>query len=140
MKKLITAILILALLLPAAALAGNNRIVEHYTVLIDAETTKTGKGASPFDFDSLTIDLYLSSEEGQGYLNIARFIQNIYLNDGMIPVSLVDIHGTTYIVNGAGTNIRLRKDEETGDLWIEYGSNFLRMHRVEPFLLHADYE
>lgn len=140
MKRIVSLILILAMLLPAAALASNNRIVDHYTVLIDAETTKTGKGASPFDFDSLTIDLYLSSEEGHGYLNIARFIQNIYLNDGMIPVSLVDINGTQYIVNGSGTNIRIRKDEETDDLWIEYRSHFLRMHRVEPFSLYADYE
>lgn len=140
MKKLITVILILALILPAAALAADSYLVEHYALLIDAESAKTGKDASPFDFDSLTIDLYMTADQEHGYLNITRSVYGVFLNDGMIQVRLVDIDGSLYIVTGSGDNFPVRKDDETGDMWIAYGASFFRMHRVEPFNLYSDWQ
>ena len=55
MKKLITIILILALLLPAAALADDPYIEKHYVLQLERVGTKID--SSLFNFDTIAIDL-----------------------------------------------------------------------------------
>ena len=67
MKKLITIILILALALPALALAesdGPLYVNKHYTMHLDSHENGfvSGKGGRIFTFDSYTLDLYLMTE------------------------------------------------------------------------------
>lgn len=138
MKKIIAIILILAVILPSAALSEELYIAKHYSILINSHELITGKGSASFDFDSLTIDLYIKGDGESGYLNITRCIAGIFLNDGMLPVRIVTIGGEKYIVSDSGSNLTLREDEGSNDLWISYGNSYFKLHYVEPFNLYSD--
>ena len=141
MKKLITMLLILAILLPAAALAEDNyRIVKHYALLIDSHAGDAvpPKGGSYFDFDSLTLDLFLASDDKTGYIIETQCISGIFFNNGMKKVTLVEMNGNTYLVDDAGNHINLQTDEN-GDLWIDFGIGYyFRMRPVDHVSVYKD--
>ena len=142
MKKLLTLLLILALLLPAAALAEDHdpfRIVKHYSLHIDsyAGSAMPAKGGSVFDFDSETYDLYLASDGVPGYLITTTCTTGFFINSGMSKVSVVTLNGQTFLLDPAGNHINIMYDEN-GDLWIDLGLHYYRMHLVDHFSLYYD--
>ena len=142
MKKLLTIILAVALILPAAALADDPYIVRHYTLHIDGvrANSSSGKGGSAvFDFDSFTADLYLTADLEHGYYMETTSASGIFLNSGMTQVRLVEVGGNLYLADGAGNN-RPAKYDEAGDLWINYGRGFYRFQLVEPFSVYSDWK
>ena len=136
MKKLL--IIVFILFLCSSASADNVCLTEHYSALVDARSSVSGKGASMFDYDSLTLDLYLSDDSTTGYLNITTCISGIFFNDAMNPVRIATVNGQMYLVSGNGTNLRIERDAESQDIWIEYGQHMYRMRRVEPLSIYAD--
>ena len=141
MKKLITIILIMALLLPAAALADDTfRITEHYTVLIDgrADEAKSAKGDRIFtDFDSKTIDLYLASDSVTGYYIETTCIYDTFINSGMCKIKKVELNGQQMLVDDAGNSISIITDED-GNIWINVGQLYVRMKKAEPVNTYYD--
>lgn len=108
MKKLLTIILILALLLPAAALAenggrniGNNSVFGKWTLYFDArEYNKTA--LYPMDFDIQSIDLYV-------FENGSCFIVPFEIKNGsmsqMLPLSGIWIGSESEITMQFGDQV-----------------------------------
>jgi len=140
MKKLITLILILAMILPAAALADDPfRIVQHYSLHIDsyAGSAMPPKGGTIFDFDSETYDLYLASDGETGFLISTTCTSGYFINSGMSKVSIVTLNGQTFLLDSAGNHTNIMYDEN-GELWIDMGLHYYRMHLVENFNMYYD--
>ena len=140
MKKLITLILILALALPALALADDAfRITKHYSMHIDsyAGDAMPPKGGKMFDFDSETVDLYLASDGTTGYLISTTCTAGLFINSGMAKVSVVDLNGQMFLLDDAGNHRNIRYDED-GDLWIDMGLHYYRMHLVDHVNMYRD--
>ena len=132
MKKLITIILILALAVPALALADGFYITDHYALTINsnADSAKMLYNTKIFDFDSKTVDLFFTSEEGTAYIITTTCISNIFFSSGMQKVKIVTLGGQTYVVDESGDHMALDWDEN-GDLWIDFGLSYFLMHHVE---------
>ena len=140
MKKLIALLLILALALPALAMAEDPfRITQHYSLHIDsyAGDAMPAKGGSVFDFDSETYDLYLASDGETGYLITTTCKAGYFLNSGMSKVSVIDLDGQKFLLDSAGNHIDIMYDEN-GELWIDLGLHYYRMHLVDHFSLYYD--
>ena len=140
MKKLITLILILALALPAIALADDPfRITKHYSLHIDtyAGDAMTAKGGKVFDFDSETYDLYLASDGTTGYLISTTCTAGLFINSGMAKVSVVDLNGQMFLLDDAGNHRNIMYDED-GDLWIDMGFHYFRMQLVDHVSIYED--
>lgn len=135
MKKLITIIMILALTLPALALADDPMYIDkHYSLFINSHDGQfvSGKGGRIFTFDSYTADLFLSSDGKTGYLIETTYVDGIFLNNGMSKVSLVEIGNKTALVYENGDNIEIERDENGRDLWMKMSRGFFRMRLVDP--------
>ena len=142
MKKLITAILILALLLPAAALAEDLCIARHYAIHIDGTSPalKTQNGGRLFDYDSFTMDLFLTNDLVNGYMFQTKYISGVFLNSGMIQCKIATVQDQKYLVNGSGDNFPIMEDDESDDLWINFGRGYFRMHLVDIFKSGTDWK
>ena len=135
MKKLITIILILALALPALALAeseGPLYVEKHYSLHIDSHDNgfNYGNGSRLFTFDSYTLDLYLMSDQKNGYLMETTCIDGIFLSSGTMEVKLVDFNGALRIVYSGGNYLTAEWDENGEDLWVTLDRGAFRMHPV----------
>ena len=142
MKRLITIILILAMIVPAAAVADAVYIARHYAIHIDATAPSlmTPTGGRLFDYDSFTMDLYLANDLENGYMFQTQYASGIFLNSGMIQCKIATIQDKKYLVNGSGDNYPIMDDDETGDLWIDFGRGFFRMHLVDTFSAGTDWK
>lgn len=138
MKKLITIVLILAMLLPAAACSESLRVVRHYSLLIDSATTASNSG-NMFDFDSLTVDLFITSDENLCYYIETTCIAGIFVSGGAVACRMIERGDTMMLVDESGNSRPIRKDESSGDLWIDIGRGFFRMRLVEPFDIYSDW-
>lgn len=133
MKKLISVLLILALLLPLAALADDFYIARHYSLHINAHTGKTTspKGGSMFDFDSVTMDLFLTSDGENGYMIETTCTSGIFFSSGIYQVRLVTVGGNSFIVDNNGNNYAVTFDENGTDLWLNTSRGLFRFRLVE---------
>ena len=138
MKKLIAVLLILVLSLPVFASA--EYLTDHYSLFISKQNIVSGKDASAFDFDSLTVDLYMLDDGEYAYIQITRCVSGIFLNNGMVKVRVADLGGTTYLVDGSGENLTVFNDESSDGLWITLGDSSFLMHRVQPFNMYSDWQ
>ena len=142
MKKLITVTLILALLLPAAAMtdALPFRIVEHYTLLIDSHEVSQN---APFnstvftDFDSMTLDWYVASDGQTGYIMKTTCMAGVFFNHGIQKITRVDIGDKSYLVDDSGNHMNIMTDEN-GEVWIDFGLSYFRMQKVEHIDAYTD--
>ena len=142
MKKLLTLILILALALPALAIADDPLYIDkHYSLFINSHDGQfvSGKGGRIFTFDSYTLDLYLCSDQKTGYLIETTYVDGIFLNSGMSKVSLVDIGNKTMLVYENGDNMEIERDENGRDLWIKMSRGLFRMVLIDPIDASADW-
>ena len=136
MKKLITLLLILALALPASTLAeseGPLYVEKHYSLHIDSHDNgfNYGNGSGRlFTFDSYTLDLYLMSDQKNGYLMETTCIDGIFLSSGTQEVKLVDFNGQLRIVYAGGNYFNAEWDENGEDLWITLERGDFRMQPV----------
>lgn len=142
MKKLVTIILILALLLPAASLADDLCIARHYTIHIDGTSPalRTQYGSRLFDYDSFTMDLFLTNDLVNGYMFQTQYTSGIFLNSGMIQCKIATVMDQKYLVNGSGDNFPIMEDDESDDLWINFGRGYFRMHLVDIFNSGTDWK
>lgn len=142
MKKLITVILILVLLLPVLAIADTwpDRIIEHYSLLIDSHEGRamTAVGSPIFgDFDSFTLDWYVLSDGKTGYILETECVSGVFLNHGVRKVTRVDRGGTSYLVDDDGNHLNIMTDDD-GTVWIEFGYGYCRMQKVTPISAYTD--
>ena len=142
MKKLTALLLILALAMPAAALAEDLYIVKHYTLHINAVLANASTGKSDtrlFDYDSFTADIYLTSDPGHGYYFETKCVAGIFVNSGMIPVRFVDIGNGMRMADGGGNSWPFKYDEEADEVWIDYGRGYFRFQPVDVFSIYEDW-
>jgi len=140
MKKLITMILILALALPALALAEDEYyITDHYALHINDHSGNSTavNGGRMFDFDSMTVDLFITSEQGTAYLITTTCTSGVFLSSGVQKVRIVTIGDQSLIVNDSGDSMSLDWDED-GDLWIDFGLSYFRMQHVKNMDAYND--
>ena len=143
MKKLISVLLILALLLPLAALADDFYIARHFTLHINAHTDETHavKGGSMFkDFDSLTMDLFLSADGKSGYMLETQCVSGLFVSSGVYQVSLVTIAGRDYLLDNTGDRYPVAFDENGSDLWLTTSLGTFRFHLVESMNPLTDWQ
>lgn len=133
MKRLITIILILALLLPAAALA-DNYIDRHYAMHVKFANTFPGQG--PALADSVTIDLYLSSDGETAYCLKTQCVSGLFLCDGMTKMSIqrYDDDDVFYCVDAVGHYLQLK--EEDDKLFIFFRDEFREMQLIDAIYIY----
>ena len=135
MRKLITIILILALAMPALAMAeskGPLDVEKRYSLHIDSHDNgfNYGNGSRLFTFDSYTLDLYLMTDQKTGYLMETTCIDGIFLSSGTMEVKLVDFNGALRIVYSGGNYLTAEWDENGEDLWVTLDRGAFRMQPV----------
>ena len=141
MKKLIAITLILALLLPAFALAEDDLFVAyHYSMYIDGKSpsARSAVGERYFSQDSITYDLYVMSDGKTGYFVKTECVSGIFLSSGFVKVKIVEIDGRLRIVDDTGNNLNAKYGETEEDFWLDIGIGYCRMHLVKPFKTYTD--
>ena len=145
MKKLITLLLILALALPALALADDEKepysIVKHFALHIDSHAgdTMTVTGASIYEFDSLTIDLFMASDNKTCYVLQTECSSGFFFNSGMKKYTIYEYSDKLRIADGAGNYLSLQRGETEDELWIDFGYGyFVRMQLVNHMNILTD--
>ncbi|MBQ1789367.1 MAG: hypothetical protein II008_04250 [Oscillospiraceae bacterium] len=136
MKKLLSLLLILALALPALALAESSEplyVNKHYAMHLDSHENgfASGKGGRIFTFDSYTLDLYLMTDQKTGYLLETTCIDGVFLSSGTMEVKMVDFNGTLRIIYSGGNYLTAEWDENGEDLWITLDRGTFRMRPIE---------
>ena len=134
MKKLITIILILALLLPAAALADDPYIEKHYVLQLERVGTKID--SSLFNFDTIAIDLLLMADGETAYYMETRCYGGLFLSNGMIKMRVEEYKGETYLVDAVGNYRMIRLNEETDEAEIDFGYGYYQMTLIEPIYIY----
>ena len=127
MKRLIAMILIIALAVPAAVLADYDYIEKHYALhamIIDKEN----KG-NDMPSNSITIDLYVSSDGETVYYMESRVTAGVFLCNGMIRMKMEQIGDDLYIYDSAGNYRELK--EIDGIMMIDFGRGYQPMQLVE---------
>ena len=127
MKKLITIILILAMILPAAALADDYCITKHYAMHADI-IDKAYKGGG-FSGDSITIDLYFMSDNETVYYMEARCFSGLFLCNGMLKMRIEWFGDEAYIVDSVGNYRMIKQVDDT--MMIDFGRGYQPMQLVE---------
>lgn len=145
MKRLFTIILLLVLLLPAAAALAEDEpfhISKHYSLFIDGTSGQlnAGKGGRTFDFDSYTVDLYLSEDGRTGYLIETTCDSGFFLNSGMIKVKIGTVRGTTLLVYENGDHIEVEPEEDGQAIWIHFSRGWFRLQLVPSFDMYTDWK
>ena len=137
MKKLITLILILALTLPAAAMAADDLIVGFwYTFIDNSRYPELMKNYGDYDY---VLSAYLFAEDGKIYL-----LENDVKDGAATPVfyccgtwdKAQGIRKYNYKIMGIGEGtIRL---EEGGDMYLIMGDLSLHFRMIFPFSPYRD--
>ena len=140
MKRLIIIIMILSIAFQMVAVAETKSITTHYAVLFNSNYFISGKGEQQFEFDSLTIDVYLTENGIDGYMQITRFASGIFLNANMKPIQLVDLYDGMYLVDSSGYYYSIKKDENDDSLWIQYANHYFKMTRMDPISTYEDWQ
>jgi len=144
MKKLLSIILAVALILPAAALADDKpfRITAHYSMVLDSYDgrNRAAKGGAIYtDFDSFTIDLYLTSDEQIGYYVETFCAYDTFFSSGFEKVKIVNMAGDVRIVDDSGNSYMIRYDDQDPDaMWIKTKYGEMKLHKVESFNTYTD--
>lgn len=127
MKKLIAVILILAMVLPAAALADFGYIEKHYA--LHAMITDMENKGEDMANNSITIDLFIYSDGETVYYMESRVVAGVFLCNGMIRMKMEKLGDDLYIYDSSG-NYRLLKEAE-GTMMIDFGRGYQPMQLVE---------
>ena len=130
MKKLLVIALVLSLLLPASVFADDYRVAKHYALQLDQ--VHTGYNTNPLSFTSLTIDLFIMSDDATVYYLESQCVSGIFLCNGVRKMRLERLGDELMIVDGLGNYRMLKEDEETEELWIDFGRGFMKMQLIEP--------
>ena len=132
--------LFVLVLLPLVSFADDQpSIVSHYSICFDARLCSTGKGANPFDYDMLCLDVYFTDDESQAYFSYAEFFSGTYIANGLFPMSVARRDGLIYLTDRKGTSLCCWFDENGTDLWITYRYHDLRLRPAPSFSMYEDW-
>lgn len=138
MKKLITVILILALLIPAAAFADRDPIIGYWYLYMDLKLYPEMKSAYKGNYDDL-ISMYKFEESG-----VINALENDTFNGQGTPVFAGNgkwsktSTGYEYSLVGIGQGTLTIEGD---DMWlsIQNGTMYMKLRRIVPFNPYGDY-
>ena len=113
--------------MPAAVLADYDYIEKHYALhamIIDKENKGNGMPSN-----SITIDLYVSSDGETVYYMESRVTAGVFLCNGMIRMKMEQLGDDLYIYDSAGNYRELK--EIDGIMMINFGRGYQPMQLVE---------
>ena len=140
MKKLFCLLLILFMFVPSALADSDPLFIsQHYSVFVDTRQETSGKGASPFTFDSLCMDVYFVEGSDTAYISTVRTFSGLFLSSGSVKVSVVDQDGILYFVSDDGNYITGQYDENGTDLWMDLEYGTFRLRPVPSFSMFDDW-
>ena len=139
MKKLITIILILAMLLPAAASAASY-VYDVYNHFIDGNYYNRTFG-SGFDFDSMLFELIVMSDERTAYWSKQSWTDGIRSATDVIECKFSS-NGSTFTISFPdGTEFDGFYDQDGNGVWVCLGSNtYFRFSPVHSYDAVEDYK
>lgn len=112
----------------------------HYSVFVNGDSATVGKGSRLFEFNSLSIDLYLTESEEEAYLLIACCNDHIMHSSGFLQVSVVKDGTSIYFMNSSGLYLMGEWDENGTDLWLNYSGRSFRLRPTEKFSVYSDWK
>ena len=142
MKKLITIILILALLLPAAASAVTC-VAGVYTLFIDADTYNREFNAG-FDFDSAVFELVIMSDYKTAYYSRQRWTNGVRDTTDVIECSISfgsEMSDPIYLSIPGSLAFEGYMDPDGNGLWLTLGGkSYFRFNKVPVYDISVDYK
>jgi hypothetical protein len=145
MKRLL-ALIFVVILFPVVSLADHfelmpdlSPVTSHYSVVVDG-TVSIGKGGSPFDFDSLCIDLYLTDSDTVGYVSIILCKSGNVSCSGLRSVDILCNGESYYFTDSNGFYVTAQRDENGTDYWINYTGKNFRLRPVPEFSVYEDWK
>lgn len=137
MKRLITIILILALILPATAIA-TNCVSDVYTLFIDADMYNR-LYKSNFDFDSMVFDFIVMSDGKTAYYSKQTWTNGIRTTTDVVECSIVSDSSTFTISFPDGSSFAGYYDPDQNGVWIDLGGAYFRFAPVHRYDVSEDY-
>ena len=134
------ALLILFVLLPLFCFAETPSIKSHYSLCFDARLCTTGKGANPFDYEMLCLDVYFTDDETVAYFSYAEFFSGTYIASSLTPMTVARRDGFIYLTDRTGNAVRCWFDENGTDLWLTYRYHDLRLRPTASFAMYEDWK
>ena len=131
--------LFVLVLLPVVSFADQPSILSHYSLCFDARLCTTGKGANPFDYDMLCLDVYFTDDESMAYFSYAQFFSGTYIANSLLRMTVAQRDNGIYLIDGQGSAIFCWYDENGIDLWMHYRDHDLRLHPTTPFSMYEDW-
>lgn len=133
MKKLITIVLILALILPAAAIASNC-VSDVYTLFIDADMYNRLYNSN-FDFDSAVFDLIVMSDGKTAYYSKQMWSNGIRTTTDVVECRITSDSTSLTITFPDGSSFAGYYDDDQNGVWINLGGKayfrFAPVHRYD---------
>ena len=136
MKRFVC-LLFVFVFIPLFAFADRVALSNHYALFISGGAGTAGKG-SLFDFDSLSVDLYLLEDDEKGYICTSKCFSGLFITSGMVSVTLADQDGVLYIVDNNGNFYTAVRDDNGTDLWIDLEGYSFRMRPVADLSYFED--
>lgn len=116
------------------------RAVSHYATLVDGNVGTVGKTSeSIFDFDSLSIDLYLTESEEFAYLCASVWKDGQIRTTGLVLCTVQMKDGNLYFTNSNGFYLTGRRDDAVDCYWIEYSGRSFRLRPAPIFDIYGDW-
>ena len=140
MKKLITVILILTLILPATAAYGADLYVSSkYSTFVDAELYNAFFNAG-FNFDSQLIDLIIMSDFKTAYYSKEEWANGQRITTGMVKCDYAATSGKFTITFPNGEVFDGYYDDNGEDVWLNLGGAYFRLCPVHYFDISKDFK
>ena len=138
MKKLITIILILAMILPAAAIASTC-VSDVYTLFIDADMYNR-LYKSGFDFDSMVFDLIVMSDGKTAYYSKQTWKNGMRTTTDVVECRITSDSSSFTLSFPDGSTLSGYYDPDQNGVWINLGGTaYFRFSSVHRYDVSEDY-
>lgn len=141
MKRLITIILIMALVMPAVASAKLS-ILGCYSLFIDADLYNSFFNAD-WGYESMWISVLIMSDGNTAYYQKEEWSNDEHITTGLTKCSYSVKSGKFTLSFKNGEILSGYYDDETDDMWLKFGGTggaYFRLSPVHYFDLSADFK
>lgn len=139
MKKVVSVVLVFAIVFSFTSAFADRHLFAHYSLFIDGEFYNSFFNAG-FDFDSEVIDFYLYDDFKGGLFSRNKWTNGERISTGLVSADYIRNEDGFTLSFPDGTTFLGYWDQNDEDIWLNMGAGYFRLCPVHSFDISNDWK